>query len=177
MPWWDDFPRLNVDNKRYGLLSEKEGEEGKKKKQICSLSWLQPLHSNLSWEQTQSPESASVYLWQQERQVGGEEAETRLSVFWYRPQQPPLESWMAGCPLVQRSVRRWRAETLKARQYEQRLLERVICLSGKKKQVMQMAISQAARKTVALSHETGQRIKKKNTRATAKNKQTKKSNP
>lgn len=168
MPRWDDFPRLNVDNKRYGLLAEKEGEEGKRKKKnkkrICSLSWLQPLHSNLSWEQTQSPESASVYLWQQERQVGGEEAETRLSVFWYRPQQPPLESWMAGCPLVQRSVRRWRAETLKARQYEQRLLERVICLSGKKKKkkpVTQMAISQAARKTVALSHETGQRIKKK----------------
>lgn len=31
MPWWDDFPRLNVDNKRYDLLGENEGEEGKNK--------------------------------------------------------------------------------------------------------------------------------------------------
>lgn len=97
MLWWDHFWKFRWE--RWDIFIN----------HFYSLSRSQPLHFNFFPSSGWVPFLCQCVSMATERQVGGEAAGTRLSVFRYRPQESPQESWMADCPLMQHDMRKWRA--------------------------------------------------------------------
>lgn len=164
MPWWDDFPRLNVDNKRYGLLSEKEGEEGKKKTKtdllfiLIAAATFQPIlrTDSVPWkcQRVSMATRAASWWWRSRNQVECILVQTSTA------SPGELDGWLPTSAAQREEVTCRDAQSKAIRTEPVRTRDPTIW--QKKKRVTQMAISQAARKTVALSHATSQRIKKKN---------------